>query len=85
METITHVAYKSVKGGIFSAAKPFRHDEVVRIALMTDSRPLTGTMGFLTSTGRFVDRQEGAKVAKKAKQYLPGIKPGKTLISEDIW
>ena len=38
--------------------------------------------GFMTSTGRFVDRDEAAKIA--AKMGLR-IKKGKTLTSEDLY
>ena len=38
--------------------------------------------GFITSLGRFVDREEGAEVAFKAKQTSKKLK---TLFSEDIY
>lgn len=39
--------------------------------------------GFVTNKGRFVDRFEGLKIAKKAKQINFKYKPEDRLISED--
>lgn len=40
--------------------------------------------GFITSTGRYVDREEGFKIALAAKQ-ITGIGNGGVLCSEDLW
>lgn len=44
--------------------------------------PITGEKGFTTTTGEFVDRKEGAKIAKKAGQVPEGF--DKPLHSEDL-
>lgn len=46
--------------------------------------PLTWEQGFLTNTGRFVDRDEGFKIAQSAGQIPPTWKP-RHLFSEDLW
>ena len=47
--------------------------------------PITGTQGFLTSTGRFVNRAEGLEVATEANQIKNGKIIGGELTSEDLW
>ena len=41
--------------------------------------------GFLTDTGRFVNRREAREIAVKAKQLLAGASKGNILHSDDIY
>lgn len=41
--------------------------------------------GFLTSTGRFVDRREALQIATDAGQMLAPPSPTGELFSEDVW
>jgi hypothetical protein len=41
--------------------------------------------GFVTSTGRFVTRQEAVEIARKARQLRREIGRARTLFSEDCW
>lgn len=70
METIVGSAIL-LDGVTHFVMKPGRHDKV--IANMADAgcpTPIGGEQGFITSTMRFVDREEGAKIAIAAKQLV---------------
>jgi hypothetical protein len=41
--------------------------------------------GFVTSTGRFVDRYEACKIARAARQLVREPTPKDVLTSEDVW
>ena len=75
------------KGIIYSAPKPKRHPNIIRI-MVEDCKlvpPFVGmTQGFLTSRGEFVNRKEAFKIAKEANQLLREY-PGATLFSEEVW
>ena len=43
------------------------------------------TQGFLTSTGRFVDRKEACVIARAAGQLIRKTGGDSTLYSEDLW
>lgn len=80
-------------GLIFSMPSPARHCHVMRgmhaIGLMKDvaSPDLLREQGFTTSLGRYVSREEGAKIARAAGQLEGRTKTGgaNTLYSEDLW
>lgn len=68
---------------IVSMPRPGRHGDVLHRV----PTALASTQGFLTSTGRFVNRREGWKIAEAAGQFCedaPTGTPG-TLYSEDLW
>lgn len=76
-------------GRVFSVERPGRHDQVIRFAhttlgLSTDPmEPLReDVQGFVTNSGRFVDRFEAVGIAVKAGQ-IAGHKY--KLYSEDVW
>lgn len=51
--------------------KPGRHNHVInQMADAGCKTPIGGTQGFITSKMRFVDREEGAKIAIAAKQLV---------------
>lgn len=77
-ETITHVAIMTPHG-IRSLEKPNRHHN-----LFATYGKLEGTQGFLTNTGRFVDREEAWFIAREAGQLKIVHKSG-FLFSEDVW
>ncbi len=66
---------------------PGRHHNVCH--LMIEQGLTTDTMrlqGFVTSTGRFVDRREAAVIARNAGQLLlVKTNPTDLLFSEDVW
>lgn len=68
---------------IVSLPRPARHGDI----LHRIPTALASTQGFITSTGRFVNRREGWKIAEAAGQFCecaPTGSPG-TLYSEDMW
>lgn len=97
VETIVAAAYRvdsvTVEGCapyklIVSVSTPGRH---CHISWWLGAHGMTGEeqrdQGFLTSTGRFVDRKEGCAIARAAGQIDEEKKTGgaNTLYSEDLW
>lgn len=75
------------QGLIFSAPRPMRHHHIVH-AMYNMGLPKAAqrVQGFLTSDGRFVDRQEGVRIALAAGQVEPGkLHLPEKLLSEDLW
>lgn len=76
------------KGEIYSTTPPGRHHNVMwtmlASGLPTESCEIPN-QGFLTSTGRFVDRYEGFRIAKAAGQLWRKPTPDGMLTSEDVW
>lgn len=68
---------------IVSAPPPARHHNL--FALVPGKRP--DESGFLTSTGRFVDRAEGLKIALASGQPMIDhpSRNARDLYSEDLW
>lgn len=72
---------------ILSVPRPGRHHHVAwwlgEHAGYVDERD----QGFLTNSGRFVDREEGCRIARAAGQLDGRTKTGgeDTLFSEDVW
>lgn len=67
----------------YSMPKPNRHHNVIRMIGGIEDEDL---QGFITNTGRFVDRVEGLAIALAANQVLDvkNIRGG-LLYSEDLW
>lgn len=68
---------------------PARHHHVLhQLSQWGRGKEVDGGQGFITDTGRYVDRKEAWTIAKSAGQLLP-IAPtdgrGGTLYSEDVW
>lgn len=92
MEKIVSVALQ-YDGLIFSLPQPARHCHVMRsmqaCGLLKDipGVDMLREQGFLTSLGRYVNRQEGTLIARAAGQLEDRIKTGgeNTLYSEDLW
>lgn len=75
-------------GMIYSMPRPARHAHILNkmcdLALPPEFTELP-YQGFLTSAGRFVDRQEGLCIARRAGQLVRGLHMKDTLTSEDVW
>jgi len=74
---------------VLSVPRPGRHHDcfnqefpVVRVIRAVSAEE---TQGFVTSTGRFVDRMDGLKVATEAGQIKTKTGPADLLFSEDMW
>ena len=72
---------------VIAMPPPNRHHNVIRLMVDTYGfhKPITGTQGFVTNTGRFVDRIEGLAIAKAANQLKPNYIERNELYSEDVW
>lgn len=87
-ERIVAVAHR-LGDVILTAPPPARH-HVLFLAMedMEANRGGPENSGFLTSTGRYVDRREAFRIATDARQRLarrPGGYDGPELFSEDVW
>jgi len=63
-----------------------RHHDVIRkIVETTGIRPVTGEQGFVTDDGRFVSREEAAKIALSCGQIQKLTFHSRELFSEDLY
>lgn len=84
-ETIVAAAIR-VGGVVYSVPRPGRHHDVFKV--MTEREAAASRLddqGFVTSTGRFVNRAEAARLARAAHQLIREPTPADTLTSEDVW
>ena len=74
-------------GLIHSVPRPERHHHVIQRMKENGLGPHAMLeQGFLTSTGRFVDRYEGMIIAKNSGAFLGKNTPEREdLFSEDLW
>lgn len=85
-EYITGVAIVLEYGGVVEMPRPYRHNHCIELAYRKNNKyNTTRSQGFITNTGRYVDRAEGLKIAKAAKQLLPRHDHKTELFSESIW
>lgn len=85
METIVAAAVKE-GDAVCSVERPGRHHNVMRaMAAAGIPIPIVGQQGFVTSTGRFVNRFEANDIARAAGQIIVKTGPAGELFSEDIW
>lgn len=91
-ETETVVAAACIhKGTVYSLPPPARHHTVMRHIWDTISQDAfigPGAQGFVTSTGRFVNRRQALRIVKAAGQPQidhPALNAGGRLFSEDLW
>ena len=91
-ETIEKAAISSKEGAVYTLPRPNRHpqlfehyDELRTVSagglLLTRAGQ---KQGFVTSTGRFVDRREAGKIALAAGQVKRLDHPPE-LFTEDLW
>lgn len=81
-ERIVRAACK-VGEAVYSVPVPGRHGDVLALPGCPFIQP--DEQGFLTSTGRFVDRSEARGIAERRGQLLPDARQMKELFSEDVW
>ena len=88
-ETIVAAALRFTDGEVWSVPPPVRHCHLIWIwcvAHWKDGKPephvAAHAQGFITSTGRFVEREEAAKIAHQQGQIST---PKMALFSEDLW
>jgi len=90
-----------IDGLTISLLPPARHAECLRLAaamlggaalvpdgtsIIVEPRVITpDRQGFVTSRQRFVGREEGKEIARKAGQLLPTHSSSQHLFSEDLW
>lgn len=75
-------------GLIYSIDAPARHHHILRAMVkhdVDDAAMSPRYQGFVTNTGRFVDRYEAAKIARAANQLIRQPTPKDMLTSEDVW
>jgi hypothetical protein len=74
-------------GIVYTMPPPARHNNILHLCeeLTTSGLVMArGDQGFVTNTGRFVDRIEAASIAIAAKQ-IEELKWPPSLYSEDLW
>jgi hypothetical protein len=85
-ETILRAAIQA-DGNVYHLLPPARHHNVLHFFKLGTK---LHDQGFLTSRGRYVDREEALKIATAAGQLnglreKPGSYRGPELFSEDLW
>lgn len=86
-ERVVAAAVK-VNGLVHSLPAPARHHDVIGyiVRLKLAPKPVYGIQGFVTSTGRFVDRKTAAYMAVRAGQVEEAkLRRRDMLFSEDLW
>jgi hypothetical protein len=84
-ERIVAAAIMGSDGTVYSVPPPGRHHNVIASMggkYRIDDDP---KQGFVTSTGRFVERYEGKQIARREGQLLDRASPSPQLFSEDVW
>lgn len=71
-------------GRTYSLPSPYRHTDVI-LDMQSQGIYKSSEQGFLTSTGRFVDRSAAKLIARCAGQIKQPEPEGDKLYSEDIW
>lgn len=89
MQQIVGVAIKRANGTVFSLPRPNRHNHVIHaMAVAGEPTPVYGEEGFVTDTGKFLNRAEAGQLASVNTQYFQrygDAYPGGDLYSEDLW
>lgn len=84
-ETIVGVALEH-EGVLHSLPSPARHHDIIQILYKVyEDTIIPETEGFMTSTGRYVLREEALLIAKNANQLLPSHEHPTELFSESVW
>jgi hypothetical protein len=73
--------------GVFALPRPARHHHVMWTRLLISGQRTTGEaeQGFLTTTGRFVGREEAFEIATRHNQIIEKHGSPGLLFSEDVW
>lgn len=88
MEAESIVAAAIFYGCTISLPKPARHDTILKSIHCTMglcALEAGKQQGFLTSTGRYVNRVEAYHIAWRAKQITENTPTYPELYSEDLW
>ena len=72
------------KGKTYQLEKPYRHHHLYATMPHMDDEDEADVQGFMTNTGRFVDRVNALRIAKDARQLI-NPNPTYELFSEDLW
>ncbi len=77
-------AYIGAQTLVFEVPRPLRHDAAILAATAALRLDRIGEheQGFVTSTGRFVDREEAGRIAHHAHQTTS---PRTCLTTENLW
>lgn len=89
METIEAAAIMA-GNVVMMVPKPGRHHHIFYELDRLSAPRFAHVQGFITNTGRFVERVEARKIAEAANQLIPdeeigGIRQHSDLFSEDVW
>lgn len=92
MERIEAAAIRAGKC-VMIVPKPGRHHHIFHELDRLNCPRFACVQGFVTSTGRFVEREEARKLAEAANQLIPSddnegvpiVRQHKDLFSEDVW
>lgn len=86
-ETITGVALLYDDGRVIALPRPHRHNHLYAFAAFIGQQPQDHDSGFMTSTGRYVDREEAQRICIAAGQpnRRIGAQHDTKLYSEDVW
>ncbi len=85
METIEGVGIV-VEGKLYTLPRPNRHHHVIHLIYQeTGEEVITDSQGFVTSSGRYVEREEALEIARNAGQLLPRHFHKTQLFSVSVW
>lgn len=95
MERIQYAAIRW-DGTTWSVPQPGRHHDVLKLIALCQPgvEHIGGEQGFVTTKGRFVDREEARQIAVAAGQLIascrgpdgvPYTREHRELFSEDVW
>lgn len=77
-------AVRTDAGVIYHLPRPHRHADVIAQMVRESNDPSDGEFGFLLDDGRFVDRDEAARIAL-ANEQCAKLSAPPYLYSEDLW
>ena len=75
-----HLCFSKLKDIFYPDFVTNENDNRIRLKLLRSKK-----QGFMTSTGRFLDRKEAKKVAIAAKQLIKDIQMAEGLDSSELW
>lgn len=86
-EFIKYSAIRHPNGNVFAVSQPGRHHHVMQAMHNVGMAGISETMdqGFVTSYGRFVNREVGLTIAKDRRQIVRKHPSPDELYSEDMW
>lgn len=77
-------AAAKINGRVYFVPRPQRHNAVLANIHLIEKEPFKEEQGFITSTGRFVNRYEAGVIAVQCGQITKLQHPPQ-LYSEDLW